>query len=630
MPESARVNPEWAVWGKREDQPNYLVLAHSNRVVRGPDFDFVLGRYSPGTLQPSELPQVVINWFESKASDQYYIGLAIYRETEHGELDFSGRDITVASYYCVPYLDLAQASGSYLTMYEQISRIEHPISRSPSSFLDLAAPPLATVADEPQTRLAMRAAALLLTNTPVCVLGAGEVGLTERLRFLETTASFLPYGMRAKLSAATWTSATSRQHQLRLFFAGADRQTGDHVVIWGRVDNAPIDDDLASAYLSRLHDGALSRALLAQQIFPAGFTPTDVRQTLRRLGMTDDAPQPSWPDHLAGDDSAPANALPPDDAPKTQPGDTEPDDVLASCGCALKTSDARTLRLATDKLHSWRDVTSQTRWLMRDRIEKHGLFAPGSIMAAEQLRPFYAELLRLAFAERGKALSYRDVRDVLQCTGYSIRQHMPVPLARAMMDVGVEGPARLLLMSCLDDGHFRFAVRTYSLPPDEIASAMADSSLDEADQEAVRYAALRYLSQKYVPTASDRQAFLAAMLDHDLVSVLQQQNADHPEYLFKALTIVLRFVSRGRLTRATVSQVFERMTVTPSVPLLVAVLPMVTPNDASAVVQDYLRTSIRDWDVTGDAQAVAEQAVAVLSSSPIAATTKRGLGRWPR
>jgi hypothetical protein len=112
--------------------------------------------------------------------------------------------------------------------------------------------------------LAMRVAALLLTSRSVCVLQAESVTAADRLVFIDTVMALLPYGFRARMTAATWTRATYRDHHFRLFFSSSPRASGrgDHVVSWGRPETAVITpaDGAAHEYLTWLED-TLSRPL---------------------------------------------------------------------------------------------------------------------------------------------------------------------------------------------------------------------------------------------------------------------------------------------------------------------------------------------------------------------------------
>ena len=93
----------------------------------------------------------------------------------------------------------------------------------------------------PDDELAARTAALLLTGNPVCILDADRVSLTDRLEFIDSVMSLLPYGMWSRMSASTWTSSTYQGHKFRLFFSNAPRQINeqDHVVIWGHPERSP-------------------------------------------------------------------------------------------------------------------------------------------------------------------------------------------------------------------------------------------------------------------------------------------------------------------------------------------------------------------------------------------------------
>ncbi len=113
--------------------------------------------------------------------------------------------------------------------------------------------------------LAMRVAPLLLTGVPVCVLGADETSMDERLRFIDTVMGLLPYGFRAKMTAATWTRATNRNHRFRLFFSSAPRASDkpDHLVPWGEPELVRVPGGDAGYYYGWLDDKVTPLASLA-------------------------------------------------------------------------------------------------------------------------------------------------------------------------------------------------------------------------------------------------------------------------------------------------------------------------------------------------------------------------------
>jgi hypothetical protein len=131
--------------------------------------------------------------------------------------------------------------------------------------------------------LAMRVAPLLLTGAPVCVLGADDTGLEERLRFIDTVMGLLPYGFRARMAAATWTRPTHRNHRFRLFFSSEPRaaEKPDHVVSWGEPELAKVPGGDAGHYYGWLADKLTPLASLAQMHRELGFGDSADSEALR-------------------------------------------------------------------------------------------------------------------------------------------------------------------------------------------------------------------------------------------------------------------------------------------------------------------------------------------------------------
>jgi hypothetical protein len=279
------VTAEWAVWGKEADHLGYGLLRYSDGIVQPGDFEQLITRYSPGTVDG--FPQVTVNGF-SIHDRPAYLALAIHDYPEHPHQYATRRRIVETRCYCVQFSQLAGETVSYQAMYECFRGIglQGP-DRDPVRTEVLAARP-APVTDG----VAMRVASLLITGRPVCILGAEGTELGERLRFLDAVASLLPYGMRAGLSAATWASATARHH-LRLYFSSAVRgDSRHHVAYWGRPDLGPTGDRSADDYLAWLRADAVQRAAqLAAQTDETGFSPEDIKHVLARLGIRPGQPE---------------------------------------------------------------------------------------------------------------------------------------------------------------------------------------------------------------------------------------------------------------------------------------------------------------------------------------------------
>jgi hypothetical protein len=607
------VNFEWALWGKSSDGPEYRVLSQSAGTVARRDFDHVLSHYSPGTLQRSELPQAIVSSFEDKTLSRRYVGLAIYSGTMSGDREFNGRDLASASYYCVPYLEFVQADGSYLTMYQRFSGMRLPLSAAGSGQVELTARPQAPSLDEQQAALAKRVAALLLTDKPVCVLGADHVEMIDRLGFVEAVASFLPFGMRASLSASTWASSTARHHQLRLFFAAADRRMGDEIVTWSQSEETSLDNALAEQYLTWLRDEVISPALLTEQAVPSGFGSHDVLRAMQALANARGQARPANEavHALLGDPVVSGSK------PGGLPDAGEVKKTLTACRDALITGDGQRLKELSEILHGWRDCPRQMRPTIRELAVSSELLSTESEIAAPELRSFYGELLRVAFTGDGKVMGYRDLRVVLRSLDYAAGR-APSPLLWAMLEVGQTGPVRLAVMGYLGDDDFESASRSYPLTADEIVTTLADTAIDRAEQDAACHAALRYLTLPTTRTAVDRRAFSAAMYRENLIPLLQKRYEDHPEYQFNVLTAVLRFAYSGRLSSVVAAQLFERSPTAPSEPLLFVVLSAVAAKDAPAVMQCYLRSSIRNSGLAAATREKVEQAISAAAPSPVA------------
>ncbi len=149
--------------------------------------------------------------------------------------------------------------------------------------------------------LAMRVAALLLTGRSVCVLQAQDVPVADRLGFIDAVMTLLPYGFRAKMTAATWTRATYRDHRFRLFFSDAPRanQRRDHVVSWGHPETAVITpaDGAAHEYLTWLEDTLIRPvARLTRLTDACGFGDDPVRNAVRLVTKPAAEPAPPPPD----------------------------------------------------------------------------------------------------------------------------------------------------------------------------------------------------------------------------------------------------------------------------------------------------------------------------------------------
>ncbi|HEY0932541.1 MAG TPA: hypothetical protein VGD91_02255, partial [Trebonia sp.] len=257
---SLSVRAQWALHGKAPDAAGYKVLACSTGELDNGNFTEALGRFSLGALD--NLPQVSVSYLQpaTRPGDSY-LALAVHWFAVAGQryatgvapLDENGRQTAFTSYFCAPYRQLADHAVSYLDLYEAFSAVTLPAQGGPPAPVVIRpSMPQVPAIDETEKR----AAALLLTGAPVCVLGAEATSTRERLAFIDTVMALLPYGFRSRMTAATWTKATNRDHKFRLFFSSAPRSAAqpDHLLHWNDPDQSHYLTGPAHDYIDTLDE----------------------------------------------------------------------------------------------------------------------------------------------------------------------------------------------------------------------------------------------------------------------------------------------------------------------------------------------------------------------------------------
>ena len=306
------VDVQWALYGKAVGPAEDRVLACSTGDLTMVNFADAISRFQLGTLH--SLPQVSVSYAKTGQAGRNYLALAIHKPADRGQaaLDDDGRPITYTSYFCLPYAPLADAGVTYLAMHDALRSLWLPTANGPPLRVSVASPPWRPPGID---HLAMRVAALLLTGRSVCVLQAQDVPVADRLGFIDAVMTLLPYGFRAKMTAATWTRATYRDHRFRLFFSDAPRanQRRDHVVSWGHPETAVITpaDGAAHEYLTWLEDTVIRPiAGLTRLTDARGFGDAPVQNAVRLVTQSPPAPQPSAPAPVPVPPPTPAPAAP--------------------------------------------------------------------------------------------------------------------------------------------------------------------------------------------------------------------------------------------------------------------------------------------------------------------------------
>ncbi len=291
------VEAQWALYGKSTGASGDRVLACSAGDLAVANFADAISRFQLGALPA--LPQVSVSYAQPVKSGRSFLALAIHKAAGHGQLalDDAGRPVTYTNYFCLPYGPLAASGVSYQAIHEALRDLRLPAAPGATLRVTIAVPPWQPPVIDP---LALRVAALLLTGRSVCVLRAQHVPVTGRLGFIDTVMALLPYGFRAKMTAATWTRATYRDHRFRLFFSDAPRgrQRPDHVVSWGHPETAVITpgDGAAHEYLTWLEDTLIEpMARLTRLTEAYGFGDAPVRNAVSLVTKPGQEPPPEPP-----------------------------------------------------------------------------------------------------------------------------------------------------------------------------------------------------------------------------------------------------------------------------------------------------------------------------------------------
>ncbi|HEX3516271.1 MAG TPA: hypothetical protein VHT26_19960 [Trebonia sp.] len=408
------VRAQWALHGKVLDDEGYQVIACSNGDLSRANFADALGRFTLGQL--ASLPQASVSYLQpaTRSPGGGYLALAIHwfagggqRYADGvGQVDNQGRVTTFTSYFCAPYASLAPQGTTYLDMYRAFSAVTLPVRDGPPQEVSITA---ATPQIPSIDALAMRVAPLLLTGAPVCVLGADETSLDERLRFIDTVMGLLPYGFRARMAAATWTRPTHRNHRFRLFFSSEPRasEKPDQIVYWGEPDLADIPGGDAGHYYGWLADKVTPLASLAQMYRELGFGDSADTEALRlvdeiRLWRRPRL-KPMAPDALVGRE-APGKRDAPDrrDAPQPAADGTEADPVerlLRECDEHVRILNLSRLRQDLDLLQkrlTAGGIDDVRRRRYRSLITRLELFRPHHPLGKYEGK-LYDTLLALAF-----------------------------------------------------------------------------------------------------------------------------------------------------------------------------------------------------------------------------------------
>lgn len=560
IPDPRAITAEWALWGKEPHETGAHVLRCSDGALRAKDFAEIITRYAPGDL--AVLPQYTASWIPAADRQPEYIAVGIHelapadsrRPDGPRRRDAAGRAIVFVRLFCVRYRDAAELAVSYQDIVGAANRIQLPGAGGGPVTLTLPPEPTPVYSRSTPRKLAERVAALLLTNHPICVLGADEVAATERLRFIDTVMALLPYGLRATMSASTWVDSTAQDLKLRLFFARAPRAAdrladgrptaSDRVIDWANTMDVPVTGDAAAFYkdwLKDVQDQAID--LLAEQPAAIRFNPADL---LRMVG------------NLPRDKGIP--------------------ETLDDLGESLIRADKAAIRSTIKRLRRYlasaqppADLTDYQR-----RVRAGRLLANDGRLSPQLKGELYDALLPVAF---GTPLTYRGYCAVEDCAGTPLHASLRTGLTRARVD----DPLAWILVretkpgtrsdKWLDElGRYRVPA---TAPLEALANAVATRQLRSAHGPIVLDFALRYLTK-----FSDRRPDALLASHGYLASMCQYIFRDDEDAQVHHLTWALQIAYDAPLSREAIGAVCARPLASP---LYQAVLGMTDRRDRAYV-----------------------------------------------
>jgi len=578
---SVAITAEWALWGKTSSDRGYRLLDYSEGNLGADNYSEVLTRYSPGALE--ELPQVTISW-SSHREELNYLALAIHDREEQRRYDADGREIVFTRYFCWPYDDLAAGAVSYMTLYEEFSRFDLRTQGRAPIKTELAATPPGV----PYGGQALRVAALLLTGKPVCIVGADRVGFRERLQFVDAVMSLLPYGMRRRLSASTWTSSTLQGHKFRLFFASTPRPTrdgqpGDHVVEWGRPHGAPTGYDYADDYLAWLESEVKRPAAqLATQKQPTDFSQLAVLRMLEAIGVpVDGSVSPT---------SSPGADLPvPPRRSATGPMEAMTiEQLIATCGRGVDGPNPDFLKFYIGPLRSYlgKPATPEERRYYQRLIKKNRLLAQDPSVSGSAQTEFYNALLPLAFTV---PLTYESYCEIEACAGLAEGQPPHQSLLKSMEQAGFgDSSAYLLVLGSAGDKGLTRRLDKDGAKPSQLIEEMARPAVRPGHARILCQVALQFLQHR--GGSDDQPALRAALSRHGyLASLVERCYPDDPSYQVSVLAGFALAAHRGGLDGPAVADILGNADQAPTKSLLAAVLTIVHPDGRSVVFEEYAR-----------------------------------------
>ena len=532
------VSAQWALEGKQGDGEGYRILACSTGDLNRANFADALSRFQLGEL--NTLPQVSVSYARHGTQQGLsYLALAIHWHAEEGDCfaegvsprDNQGRLIAYTSYFCLPYHRLADEAISYVAIYEALSKVTLNVSDGPPKEVPIALPASRIpVADE----LAVRVAPLLLTGQPVCVLGAEGTSARERLEFIDAIMGLLPYGFRSRMTAATWTRATNRNHRFRLFFSSAPRaDEPDYVLRWGDDPSLiRVPGGEAGDYSDWLHDNIGPLAKLAELTNEFGFSPKGTLQAVESVVGTRHRfrfrPRPA-----TASNGKPGPRPAPPAPTQGDPGE----EALMACAELAQLPNPPRLRSEINFLRRFAagQISEDARRRYQDLVGELGLLKHELPVDDKYKARFYGALLQLAF---GIPLSYAAYCQLERYSGLTRGTAPRRELLDAIGNSGPDGPVLSAIvhwhLGQTDEKVLNRWLISGQVDPITLIGLLADDWSHAPHARIVCDVTLSYLRK--VPHGYDSRKVQLALREHGfLARALQKRHPDKDEYQVYAL-----------------------------------------------------------------------------------------------
>jgi hypothetical protein len=559
------VTAEWALWGKEPHDLEYRLLRYSSGTLNAANFDELITRYATGTLE--DLPQVTISWFEDQRKRRHYVALAIHEEPEDRRLDATGRPVMLTRCFCVPYAALAQGLVSYQAMYDVFRQI--PLDdRDDAITAELPSLQPGSRADAS----AGRAAALLLTCKPVCILGADRVGLAERLRFLDAVMSLLPYGLRSQLSASTWASSQYWEHKFRLFFATAVRPgVEEWDVTWGG-DRRPVAPPVAEDYLSWLwHDAAAFVPQLAAKTDPVRFKVGEVDRLLSQLY---DLPIGRRVPRM----------LPPSPV-ADEYEERSIEELLIDCDQRMRSNTRGIVEPVIERLAERRgnEATANQRQVYLKVIKDRELFREDKWLTDSSQAELYAALLGIAFELPLKYEGYCQLED---CVGNGPGQPIHRSLLLAATTAGIHDLLTKLLVLKGEGLDTALGDRATEA---ELIHAIVDPELRPYHVSVIYGIAVRDLLRRAERQRLNEGLLRSALAEQTYLGRVVEQIRPEPADRLAELRALLRLAYSDVLNRPAITAILGDGKYPPTNDLFFAVVAMTHSRDAEFAERTFIR-----------------------------------------